>query len=141
MGIRGPFSKRQEAQAGHRTKAEKAEVEKLVVEGEQAEQPSPSEQWHPIAKDWYDSLARSGQSKYMEPSDWQAARFVAEVMTRALAQETLNARALAVVWSAMNDLLTTEGSRRRVRLEIDRRTPAQPHPDVPNIADYRDITG
>ncbi|MGZ3140810.1 phage terminase small subunit [Lentzea chajnantorensis] len=142
MGLRGPLGKREEHKAGHRTKAEKALTEKVIVPAEdEVEVPTPTEAWHPIAKDWYDSLAASGQSKYMEPSDWQAARLIAEAMTRALAEEKLNARALAVVWSAMNDLLTTEGARRRVRLEIHRKTPGDAHPDVTNLDDYRGITG
>ncbi|MFC6090864.1 hypothetical protein [Saccharothrix lopnurensis] len=140
MGVRGPLGKRSEAQAGHRTKAEKAAVDKVVVEtDEPIERPAPMGTWHQIAKDWYLSLHTSGQGKFMEPSDWQAATFVAEYMTKLLEDDKFNARGFAAIWSAMNDLLTTEGARRRVKLEISRRTPGEAHPDVPNLDDYRDL--
>ncbi|MGW4114812.1 phage terminase small subunit [Actinosynnema sp. NPDC004786] len=140
MGARGPIGKRSEARAGHRTKAEQAETEQVVVENAgPVEMPAPMAGWHRIAKDWYLSLHTSGQGRFMEPSDWQAATFVAEYMTKLLADEKFNARGFASIWSAMNDLLTTEGARRRVKLEINRRTPGEAHPDVPNLDDYRDL--
>jgi hypothetical protein len=45
---------------------------------------------------------------------------VAFDLTRHLNAGRMSAQAFAAIWSAMGDLLTTEASRRRVRLEIDR---------------------
>jgi hypothetical protein len=64
------------------------------------------------------SLAESGQSQFYEPSDWAVARYVAEVMSRNLADGNMSAVMFAAVMSAMTELLTTEGARRRARLEL-----------------------
>lgn len=75
---------------------------------------------HPIAADWYRSLAASGQSQFYEPSDWAAAALVAAVMTRLLATRRFSAQLFSGVWAAMEALMTTEASRRRARLEVER---------------------
>lgn len=79
--------------------------------------------WHPIARDWYRSLARSGQARYYEPSDWQTARLIADQMTRLLTAEDPNAALLNAIVAASRDLMTTEGQRRRMRLELLRDAP------------------
>ena len=83
--------------------------------------PTPDEAWHPIARAWYDSLAISAQVKFYEPSDWSYARIWAEVLSRQL-EGRPSAQMMATWQTAANDLLTTEASRRRVRVEVDRRT-------------------
>lgn len=77
---------------------------------------------HPMARDWYESLAESGQAMYYEPSDWQFARFVAVYMDEQLKATggKLSSMMLASITSAMSNLLVTEGDRRRMRLEIER---------------------
>lgn len=80
---------------------------------------------HPIARAWYESLQVSGQAPLYEPSDWAAAVFVAESMTRLLRGRKLSAVGFAAVWSAMGELLTTEGARRRVRIELEREEPEE----------------
>lgn len=91
----------------------------------------------PLAREWYESLQRSGQAQFYEPSDWAAAQFVAATMTRFLKQR-VSAQLFAAVWAAMGELLTTEGARRRVRLEIER-PPAETaeRPGVTALNDYR----
>ncbi|MEU2867763.1 hypothetical protein ABZ769_00935 [Streptomyces olivoreticuli] len=85
------------------------------------EWPEPDPGWHDIARDWYLSLSSSGQSQFYEPSDVATARYVAEAMSRNLAAETrFSAQLFSTVSSAMTELLTTEGSRRRVRMELER---------------------
>lgn len=69
------------------------------------------------------SLAGSGQARFYEPSDWQTARYVAESMSRNLSAGRFSSQHFAAVMSAMTDLLTTEGARRRARLELDRPEP------------------
>jgi len=119
MGSRGPVGKRAAERMGHRTKAEKAQTDTVEIVGE-VEVPEPDPGWHPVAADWYKSLAESGQSRFFEPSDWRAAFYVAEVMTKNLTASRFSSELFKGVWAAMNDLLSTEGSRRRVRLEIER---------------------
>ena len=70
--------------------------------------PQLSEDTHPVARAWYDSLASSGQSDYYEPSDWAAAVYVAEAISRNLAARRFSHQAFATIFSAMADLLTTE---------------------------------
>ena len=78
--------------------------------------------WVPAARRWYESLAASGQSVYFEPSDWATAVVWSEVLSRALSQGARPSAQLIAAWSAAsNELLTTEGARRRARLELDRR--------------------
>jgi hypothetical protein len=113
---RGPIPKRSEERR-RRNKGEP--VDSLLVIGD-VEVPPPAESWHPIAADWYASLSMSGQARFFEPSDWQGARLVAESMTRMLEAHRFSAQAFAAIWSAMSELLTTEGARRRARMEIER---------------------
>lgn len=95
--------------------ATRAEIMTMVDEGASAES-----SWHPLARDWYRSLAESGQSAFYEPSDWQTARVLAELLSRALQRGRVTA-ALIERWQAgATDLLTTEGARRRARLELQR---------------------
>lgn len=136
MGTRGPVPKRQAEQMGHRTKAEKAEVETVAASGS-VPVPASSPDWHPTALLWFESLAESGQSRFYEPSDWAAAVYVAEVMTKNLNTGRFSAQLFAAVWSAMSELLTTEGARRRVRVEVDRSVEVEVPEGVAAIEDYR----
>jgi hypothetical protein len=84
--------------------------------------PRADSAWHPIAKAWYRSLKDSGQSKYYEPSDWQTARYVAELMTGVLSDDRPSSEMVKALTTLMASLCTTEGERRRVRMEIERQT-------------------
>ena len=98
--------------------------------------PEPDPTWQPIAAEWFCSLSESGQSQFYEPSDWATARYVAEAMSRNLASSRLSGQLFAAVMAAMTELLTTEGSRRRARVELERAEPVEP-PGVALMADYR----
>lgn len=106
--------------------------------------PDPAEDWHPIARYWFESLGESGQAIYYQPSDWATAYYVAEAMSRNLYQGgKFSSMLFTGVMSAMTELLTTEGSRRRVRLEIDRNNNGDEDEDasVTALADYRKTLG
>ncbi len=93
---------------------------------------------HEIARAWYESLKTSGQARFYEPSDWATALYVAEAMSRNLKSQRISGQLFASVISAMTDLLTTEGARRRARMEIERESGApQQDPSVTALADYR----
>lgn len=79
---------------------------------------------HELAMSWYDSLSRSAQSLYFEPSDWHLARITAMELGRMLNQGKPSGQLFAALWAATGDLLSTEGQRRRLRFEIER-APAQ----------------
>ncbi|QPI61968.1 hypothetical protein I1A49_27705 [Streptomyces malaysiensis subsp. malaysiensis] len=84
--------------------------------------PPADESWHPIAARWYTSLGESGQSQFYEPSDWAMAVYLAEAMSRNLKSGRFSAQLLQTVLSGMTDLLTSEGARRRARIELERGT-------------------
>jgi hypothetical protein len=103
------------------------------------EQPPANPEWHELARGWYESLAESGQAAYYETSDWQAALVVADDLSRYLNSDKRSAAQFSAIWAAMTDLLSTEASRRRVRLEVDRE-PVDPDAQpagVTAIGDYR----
>lgn len=135
MGARGPVPKRS-TERRRRNKESKVETAPAVVADVAI--PKANTRWHPIARDWFTSLSESGQSQFYEPSDWQAARYVAEAMSRNLKQTTrFSAVMFAAVWSAMGDLLSTEAARRRVRMEIERGAVDEAPAGVTAISDYR----
>lgn len=114
---RGPVPKRSD----QRRRRNKPEVDPTTIEATgEVVQPDAVESWHPIARDWYDSLAESAQSRFYEPSDWHSARFAADVMSRVASGEQVASSEVAAMAKLMSELLVTEGARRRARMEIER---------------------
>ena len=103
------------------------------------EVPEPDGEWHPIAHAWYLSLAESGQSRFYEPSDWAQAKLWAEILSRQLQAGRISAQMMATWQSAATELLTTEGARRRARMEIQRNALAAVDEPVTVLDDYRDL--
>ncbi len=104
------------------------------------EQPEPSDEWHSAAARWYTSLTSSGQARFYEPSDWATAWVWAELLSRALNQGERPSAQLVMAWSAgATELLTTEGARRRMRMELERvgATDADEDAAVAALDDYR----
>lgn len=87
---------------------------------------------HPLVVDLYGSLRESAQSRYYEPSDWQYARFTLHFVDFLLKSNRPSAQLLTAVNSMCTDLLVSEGSRRRVRLEVER---SDSGGDVLDVAD------
>ena len=144
MGVHGPIPKRSE----ERRRRNKDDGPGLIQAPSGApedlpELPEPEPLWHPIATDWYLSLRESGQAAFYEPSDWAVARYVAELMSRGLSSDRPpNGQYVAALNSAMSSLLTTEGDRRRARMELERKKPAGPKlASVSPLDSYRDIAG
>ncbi|MER5312685.1 hypothetical protein ABT034_33485 [Streptomyces sp. NPDC002773] len=130
---------------GHRSKEEKDSITKAPSEppAELPDLPEPDALWHPIATDWYLSLRDSGQAAFYQPSDWAMARYAAELMSRGLSEDRPpNGQYVAALNSVMSSLLTTEGDRRRVRIELERKQAVKVVPaSVTAIADYRSSIG
>lgn len=97
----------------------KVDITHVPAEDE-VEIPAASTLWHPIARRWYESLGKSGQRIFYENSDWAQAFYVAEVMSRNLTVGTCSSNLFSAVIHAATELLTTEGSRRRMRVELER---------------------
>lgn len=96
--------------------------------------------WHPTAESWYLSLAKSGQAIFYEPSDWSTAYMVAEQISLALEPRPvvigqdaegepvirtmvvpMPGATLNAILKAGSALMTAEGDRRRLRIELDRK--------------------
>lgn len=138
----GPPPKRS-SQRRRRNQPESGAVEVVSIRGKSVKAPAEDRTWHPIAKGWYRSLKQSGESQFYEPSDWQAARFCAHIMTEHLNSGALRAGMIDTIWSMMGDLLTTEAARRRARVELER-TPdanAEGEASVSIMDEYRELGG
>lgn len=143
-GSRGPIGKKNEEKMGHRTKAELArtevvnldEIDDEILERAEVGMIPAIESWHPIAKQWYESLNNSGQKIFYQPSDWATAYVLAESLSRDLKpqfvgvnEETgevimqaipLKGASLSAYLKGFSSLLGTEGDRRRLQLELER---------------------
>ena len=130
---------------GHRSKQEKDSVTKAPSGApvDLPELPDADPLWHPIASDWYLSLRESGQAAFYQPSDWAVARYAADLMSKVLTSERgPNGQLVAALNSVMSSLLTTEGDRRRARMELERKPAGKQAPaSVTAIADYRSSIG
>lgn len=128
MGSRGPVPKRSE----ERRRTNSPEAVKVDAVAAPVAAPEPDEDWHPVARRWFESLAVSAQARFYEPSDWGVAFALAEGLSRELKPRPKVTPTGAVVevteppsgafWGAFlrgcAELLVTEGSRRRVQVEV-----------------------
>lgn len=121
--------------------------------------PEPDERWHPVAKQWFEALAESGQSRFYEPSDWATAYLLAESISRDLKPQVvgvhpetgkpvratvpLKGSSLTAYLRGMTALMVTEGDRRRARLELERPSGEEaPQPaGVTALDEYRKALG
>lgn len=147
----GPVPKRSE----QRRRRNKRPQELTKSDGA-AEVPVPEAdpEWHPVARQWFESLARSGQSHWYEPSDWATAFVVAEAMSRELNPQPLvvasgkeasiemvsmppKSASIAAWLKAATALLVTEGDRRRMSMELQRPVAEEGDDDVAWLDDAR----
>ena len=139
-GAGGPPPKRQ----AQRRRVNKPDVPVETADGaDEVPIPESDSDWHPVAKLWFDSLERSGQSAFYEPSDWGVAYVIAESISRELKPQPMlldkgkpgeppvfelvdmppKGASLSAWLKGMTALMVTEGDRRRMRLELERTQP------------------
>lgn len=113
----GPVPKRSE-QRRRMNKVEGLERVHVPDERRGPELPLSVHDPHPLAYAWYESLRDSGQAFYYEPSDWAQAAVWTQLLSDQL--NAIKPSAMMVqAWSqGAAELLTTEGTRRRLRLEL-----------------------
>jgi hypothetical protein len=143
MGAHGPIPKRSEERR-RRNKGDGPELKQAPAGPPEdlPELPEPDPNWHAIATDWYLSLRESGQAAFYEPSDWAMARYAAELMSRGLSSDRPpNGQYVAALNSVMTSLLTTEGDRRRARMELERKPSGPKLASVSPLDAYRDLAG
>lgn len=118
MGARGPVPKR----SSERERRNKPDFEITTIEtdGDVLMPELGFDNPHPIIEDLWASLGLSAQHEYYEPSDWQFARFTLHFANQLLWSSRPSAQMFQGVTSALSDLLVSEGSRRRLRMEIER---------------------
>ncbi|MCK2144897.1 hypothetical protein MWG58_29070 [Streptomyces sp. WAC00276] len=141
MGAHGPIPKRSEERR-RRNKSDGPDLAKAPSgpPADVPDLPDPDPLWHPIATDWYLSLQESGQAAFYQPSDWAMARYAAELMSRGLAADKPpNGQYVAALNSVMASLLTTEGDRRRARIELERKKTGPTLAPVKPLDAYRDL--
>ncbi|MET9728423.1 hypothetical protein [Streptomyces zaomyceticus] len=143
MGTRGPIPERSEARRRRNKNDDVGLVKAPSAPPDLPDLPEPDPLWHPIATDWYLSLRESGQAAFYQPSDWAMARYAAELMSRGLTGDRPpNGQYVSALNSVMSSLLTTEGDRRRVRIELERKPAVTVvAASVTAIADYRSSIG
>ena len=119
-------AKRSTERHGHRTKAEQAATDTTATSGGGVVWPPVPREWCAASRRWYRSLQRSGQAVFFEQSDVEAAMFLGWAMTQVVEageRGKFSPTAFGEVWGAMGDLLTTEGARRKARIELQRPEP------------------
>ena len=119
MGTRGPIPKRKDQLNGHRSRDER-ETAVTAPGAEKVSKPRADPDWHPIASRLWESLGRSGQSRFYEPSDWAVAYSLMDDLSYYKSSSKRSGQMLATIMSAMSSLLVTEGDRRRVQIELAR---------------------
>lgn len=97
--------------------------------------PVANEDWHPVARMIWDSLPRSGQARFYEPSDWASAYLMVESISRDLEEQVvgvtesagavyatipMKGASLSAYIKMMGNLLITEADRRKARVEVER---------------------
>ena len=83
----------------------------------------------------YESMKKSAQKKYYEPTDWAFAKVTLHFLNKLLYSPKPSAQMLASVNSMLASLLLTEGDRRRVRIEVERNPNPTQDAKVVSIAD------
>lgn len=134
MGLRGPAPKRPEDLVGHVSRAKRDGDEYTTVGFcgtvvHKAKAPSAVGDWSKSAKMLWKAAKESQQSAFYEPGDWEMLRIVLGDLTAYQKCDVRNSQHLAAIIQTLNELLISEGSRRRRRVLIDKReTPVTPPP-------------
>lgn len=140
---RGPMPKRS---------TERSRGEKPVVAGDLSvskgtalpvKWPAASKDWDPMAKDWFNSLKKSGINAYYQQSDIETARFLANEMSNYLGTSAArrSSQMFAAIMAGMTALGATEGDRRRMRIELESPRPDTQSATVTGIDMYKSRLG
>lgn len=109
--------------------------------------PEADPDWEPLTHSYWESFARSGQAVFYEPSDWMTAYMLMEVLDRHLKPQDIRTgeirpaqqeggeveyvftpkvvplpgNVLSSILKGLTSLMATEGDRRRLKIELERR--------------------
>lgn len=117
-GSRGPLGKPHGTKLGHGNgKANEPDVT-LLQRSKRVNWYTANPDWHAEARQMYDGLKKSAPAKLFEPSDVAVAYFVCSQMHRFIETGRTNGQMFSAIMSAIENLMATEGARRRLRVEI-----------------------
>ncbi|MGW3323892.1 phage terminase small subunit [Streptomyces virginiae] len=141
MGARGPVPNRESDLA--RPRSRKGSEEQGTKRGQMrpVSIPRADPDWHEAAKKLYDSLRKSGQSDFYQQSDWAYAWALMDDFSHYKQTSKRSAQMAQTLYSALGNLLVTEGDRRRVRIELQEPEPETTSAAVLAIADYKQELG
>ncbi|MFC3504456.1 hypothetical protein ACFOOK_26290 [Micromonospora krabiensis] len=141
MGSRGPvpnrsddLSRDRDANRGDRAPITKGKSRPATV-------PDPDEGWHPIARLLWNATLESGQADFYESSDYAFLYSICDDVSYYKRQGKRSGQMLASIYSAMENLLVTEGARRRVRVELQDEEEAEDDAVVTQMDDYKRSLG
>ncbi|WP_455680796.1 phage terminase small subunit [Streptomyces collinus] len=141
MGARGPIPNREDDLARPRSRKGSDEQETKKGQMRPVRIPRADPDWHPIAKELYDSLKKSGQADFYQQSDWAYAKALIDDLSHYKKSGKRSAQMAQTIYSALGNLLVTEGDRRRVRIELQEPEPEETPAAVLAIADYKKDLG
>lgn len=131
-GPRGPVPKLSEERR-RRNASEGPPLLKLATRTPSSTASEPSDAWHPVIIDWYNGLREGPEAEFLTPAGWAFVRYLAERESANLESTRPSAMVSALFVAAQADLLTTEGARRRLRIELERAPAFQ----FPGLAEYK----
>lgn len=141
MGARGPIPNRESDLARPRSRKGSDEQETKKGQMRPVRIPRADPDWHPIAKQLYDSLKKSGQADFYQQSDWALAFALCDDLSHYKKSGKRSAQMAQTLYSALGNLLVTEGDRRRVRIELHEPEEETTSASVLAIADYKKELG
>lgn len=93
--------------------------------------------WHPIARKLWDAVKESGQTDFYQQSDWAILYSLCDDLSHFKNSGKRSSQMAQTIYSALGNLLVTEGDRRRVRIELDEPMPEKEPAAVLAIASYK----
>lgn len=135
MGTRGPMPKRTGEHKGHisNAKLHGDHVTALPGTGDailhKATPPAPDDDWSDDALRLWEAAIESTQSALYEATDWEMLYTALVDLTNYQGQTRRNSQMLAALAATFDDLMLTEGARRRLAVETDLIDNFEPWPE------------
>ncbi|QDP44208.1 terminase small subunit [Streptomyces phage Celia] len=141
MGTRGPVPNRSEDLA--RPRERKGGDAKAVTKGvaRPTSVPNADRDWHPIARKVWDGAKASGQTDFYQASDWAILYSLCDDLSAFKKSKVRSAQMAQTLYSALGNLLLTEGDRRRAGIELNEPPDESEAASVVAIADYKKELG
>lgn len=107
MGVRGPVPEREDNLARPWSRKGSDEQEAKRRQMRPVRVPRADADWHPIAKQLYESLKKSGQADFYQQSDWALAFALCDDLAHYKKSGKRSAQVAQTLYSALGNLLVT----------------------------------